>query len=106
MIRDNVIQLMDIHFPNKITPRKTDAWMNIETRRMVRHNDFTFTKSSSVIRDTCISNQNVNVLLGKFITYTCKIVFAMIEKNNNNFGHLWKTKSDFFKRCTFVQISK
>ena len=46
VFRNNVTQLMKKYVPNRISrSRKTNAWMNTETRRMVRGKSRAFTKS-------------------------------------------------------------
>ena len=93
--KNNVIQLMNKYVPDRITrSRKTNTWMNTETRRMVRAKTAHSQKLNlrialGTLKDTSISNQNVNDLFGKLTIHTYKTLLAMmLEKILQNICHL------------------
>ena len=110
VFRNNVIQLMKKYVPNRITrSRKTNAWMNTETTRMVHCKNRAstkaqFTKSPLVtFKYTSISNQNVNELFGKLTIHTYKTLFAMMQdKIQKKIIICENQKTRCFRRCTFV----
>ena len=109
VFRNNVIPLVKNYIPNQITrSRKTNAWMNTETGRMVLRKNGAFTKaqfmkSPMTLKDTSISNQNVNELFGKLLIYAFKTLFAIIqEKVIKNLVIIEKQKTGCFQRCSCV----
>ena len=99
VFRNDVIQLMKTYVPNRITrSRKTNAWMNTETRRIVCHKNRTFIIAQFTMSPMDLQRYKyLKSRCKRFIcqacnTYIQNIVCHYARKNPSNFGSFVKSK--------------
>ena len=95
VFKNNVIQLMKKYVPNKIERSpKTIAWLNTETRSMVRRKNRAFTKAQftksprDLQRHKHLKSKCRGIIRQAYNIYIHNIVCHDTGKNSSNLGHL------------------